>query len=98
MSRGAARLSHKVNYTVARNRMHSETAHQLLYTYINLRLLNKCSKGMEDFLTGAIAGCDDENEETTVITACDDPVVEEAEELVDEDVVPVDLEDLEYVY
>jgi len=53
---------------------------------------------MEDFLTGAIAGCDDENEETTVITACDDPVVEEAEELVDEDVVPVDLEDLEYVY
>jgi len=61
--------AHKVNYTVARNRIHNKTVHQLLYTYINLRLLKKCSKGMEDFLTGAISGCNDEGEGGDTVTS-----------------------------
>jgi hypothetical protein len=54
--------AHKVIHTKARNRLYSKTVHLLLFTYMNLRLLNKCTKELGDFLTQTLEGCVDEND------------------------------------
>ena len=42
--------AHKLIHTKARNRLYTTTVSLLLSTYINLRLLNKCTKDMGDLL------------------------------------------------
>ena len=54
--------AHKIIHTKARNRLYTTTVSLLLSTYINLRLLNKCTKDMGDFLTQTLSACDDTEE------------------------------------
>jgi hypothetical protein len=46
--------AHKVIHTKARNRLHTRTVQMLLFTYVNLRLLNKCTEELGDFITDAL--------------------------------------------
>ena len=48
--------AHKVIHTKARNRLHTATVHMLLFTYVNLRLLNKCTAELGDFLSQTLTG------------------------------------------
>ena len=52
--------AHKVIHTTARNRLYTKTVQLLLYTYINLRLLNKYTAEMGDFLAESLSNCNDE--------------------------------------
>ena len=45
--------SHKVVQSVTHNRLKNKSVHTLLYLYVNLRLLNKCEKELNDFLEDA---------------------------------------------
>lgn len=42
----------------ARHLLHAETVNMLLYTYVNLRLMNKCTEEMGTFLTQCLEGCE----------------------------------------
>ena len=53
--------AHKIIHTKARSRLYTKTVQQLLFAYINLRLLNKCTE-MGDFLMQSLSACDDEQE------------------------------------
>ena len=46
--------AHKVIHTKARNSLKNKTVNMLLFTYVNLRLLNQCTAELGDFLTQAI--------------------------------------------
>lgn len=46
--------THKVIHTKNRNRLKNITVHMLLYCYVNLRLLHKCTDELGDFLTQCI--------------------------------------------
>jgi hypothetical protein len=48
----------------------------LLYSYINLRLINKCTKEMGDFLTQTLESCDDDG----LLEAGESPDDDEPEE------------------
>ena len=54
--------AHKIIHTKARNKLYTKTVQLLLFTYINLRLLNKCTAEMGDFLMQSLSACDDEQE------------------------------------
>jgi len=54
--------AHKIIHTKARSRLYTKTVQQLLFAYINLRLLNKCTAEMGDFLMQSLSACDDEKE------------------------------------
>ena len=54
--------AHKIIHTKARNRLYTKTVQLLLFAYINLRLLNKCTAEMGDFLMQSLSACDDEQE------------------------------------
>ena len=54
--------AHKIIHTKARNRLYTKTVQLLLFSYINLRLMNKCTAEMGDFLTQSLSACDDEQE------------------------------------
>jgi hypothetical protein len=54
---------HKLIHTKARNRLYTTTVHRLLFTYINLRLLNQCTDELGDFLSAALSSCHDEGED-----------------------------------
>ena len=47
--------AHKVVHSVTRNRLKNRSVHKLLYLYVNLRLLNKCEKELNDFLEDALS-------------------------------------------
>jgi hypothetical protein len=82
--------AHKIIHTKARNKLYTTTVQLLLFTYVNLRLLNKCTDmgDMADFLLESLANCDD----TQVLPAgeCDDP--DEPEEDVEDTTVDDDAE------
>ena len=46
--------THKLIHTKNRNRLKNISVHMLLYCYVNLRLLNKCTDELGDFLTQCI--------------------------------------------
>jgi hypothetical protein len=48
--------AHKVIHTKSRNRLLTTTVHMLLFTYVNLRLLRKCTQEIGDFLTQCLEG------------------------------------------
>jgi hypothetical protein len=73
--------AHKVIHTKARNRLYTKTVQMLLYTYINLRLLNKCTTEIGDFLTQTLEGCHDEGEAPLAAGPTADD--EEEEEIID---------------
>jgi hypothetical protein len=81
--------AHKVIHTKSRNRLLTKTVHMLLFTYVNLRLLNKCTKELGDFLSQALEGCvEDEVTSASAIISGTDMNVEfdcdpSAEELID---------------
>jgi hypothetical protein len=54
--------AHKVIHTRARNSLKNKTVNMLLFTYVNLRLLNKCTEEMGDFLMQAVESCVQEGE------------------------------------
>ena len=54
--------AHKIIHTKARSRLYTKTVQQLLFAYINLRLLSKCTAEMGDFLMQSLSACDDEQE------------------------------------
>ena len=49
-------------HTKARNRLHAQTVHMLLFTYINLRLLNKCEKDLGHFKLQCLEEVADEDQ------------------------------------
>ena len=53
--------AHKVIHTKARNRLKNRNVFMLLYTYLNLRLVNKVKDELQDFLEQALAGDGDED-------------------------------------
>lgn len=55
--------AYKIIHTKIRSRLRSVVVQQLLFTYINLRLLNKCNQPMDDFLTAAIRHEQNESED-----------------------------------
>ncbi len=69
----------QVIHTKARSRLYTRTVQLLLYSYINLRLINKCTKEMGDFLTQTLEGCDDDG----LLEAGESPVEEPEDEVVD---------------
>mmetsp|Transcript_27598 Transcript_27598/g.68206 ORF Transcript_27598/g.68206 Transcript_27598/m.68206 type:complete len:167 (-) Transcript_27598:142-642(-) len=72
--------AHKIIHTKARNRLYTTTVHMLLYTYVNLRLLNKCTEELGDFLTQSLEACVDEGEEPLLAGASN---TEEPEIIID---------------
>lgn len=46
--------AHKIIDTKSRNRLKNLTVQKLLFTYVNLRLLNGCSTELTEFLTQCI--------------------------------------------
>ena len=55
--------AHKVVHSKARNCLMTQTVHQLLFTYVNLRLLNKCTEEIGDFLLQCVEGCADDDDD-----------------------------------
>ena len=78
--------AHKeVIHTKARNRLYTSTVHMLLYTYVNLRLLNKCTEELGDFLTQTLEACVDEGEKPLLAGNVQDEPQEPEEVIVVED-------------
>jgi len=72
--------AHKVVHTKARNRLRNKLVHTLLFTYVNLRLINKVKTELGDFLMQAL-----ENELGEPARGEHDDTDEEEEDVPDED-------------
>ena len=55
--------AHSVIHTKARNRLHLKTVQMLLYCYVNLRLINKCTAELGNFLTSCLENIDDNDDD-----------------------------------
>lgn len=52
--------SHKLIHSKIRNRLRTKVVSMLLFSYVNLRLLRKCSEPIDDFLSASLEGiCSD---------------------------------------
>ena len=72
--------AHKVIHTKARNRLRNKVVYTLLFTYVNLRLINKVKTELGDFLMQAL-----DNELLDPARGEDEDTDEEEEDVPEED-------------